>query len=100
MMMTLEELRKRLSGRLHAADINELCRMAQDEDGDGMKAGLLGFAGDEDRRVASNALWTFSYFGAPARRWLQTRQAEVPEAPPRPSPRGGCLRDEGKSSNI
>lgn len=77
LMMTLEELRKRLSGRLHAADISELCRMAQDEAGDEMKAGLLGFAGDEDRRVASNALWTFSYFDAPARRWLQTRQAEL-----------------------
>ncbi|MDO4933706.1 MAG: hypothetical protein Q4E71_03760 [Prevotella sp.] len=76
-MMTLEELRKRLAGRLHAADIGELCRMAEGREGDGMKAALFCLAGDGDRRVASNALWVFSRFRAPERRWLQARQEEL-----------------------
>lgn len=76
-MKTLEELRMRLAGRLHAADIEGLCRMAEGSGGDGMKAALFCLAGDGDRRVASNALWVFSRFRAPERRWLQARQEEL-----------------------
>ena len=77
MMTALEELRKRLAGHLHAADISGLCRMAEGREGDGMKAALFSLVGDGDRRVASNALWVFSHFKAPERRWLQARQEEL-----------------------
>lgn len=75
--MTICQLRKRLSERIHAADIAELCLMAQCTEGNGMKAMLFKLAGDKDRRVASNALWVFSHFNASDRSWLQNKQKEL-----------------------
>lgn len=75
--MTICQLRQRLSGRIHAADIADLCLMAQCTDGNGMKAMLFKLAGDKDRRVASNALWVFSHFNASGRSWLLDRQQEL-----------------------
>lgn len=73
--------------RIHASDIAELCRMAGGDGGDegcaevgdgcGMTQMLMEFAGDVDRRVASNALWVLTHYKAPERRLLAHRQNEL-----------------------
>lgn len=72
--MRLCELRGRLSGRIHAADVAGLSRMAQGERGDGMKAMLWALALGDDIRVARNALWVFTHLDRADMGWLAARQ--------------------------
>lgn len=72
--MRLCELRERLAGRIHAADIAELGRVAHGERGSGVKSMLYSLAFCDDRRVSSNALWVFSHFKPEDMRWLAARR--------------------------
>lgn len=75
----MEELRKRLAGRLHIADIKALAFKAEDERNLEMFEALFGFIFDEDKRVAENAAWVLTHCRQKGTRRLCQHQDAVIE---------------------
>jgi len=73
----MKDLRERLSGRIFAKDLRELCLWACEEANEGRKECLYRLTVDEDDRVAYNALWVWSHFPASDLQWLLPRQQEL-----------------------
>ena len=66
-----------LTHRLSQSDINELCALTQGEHNDNLKEELYQLTLDSDRRVATNALWTFTHFSAVDNEWLYAKHDQL-----------------------
>ena len=66
-----------LTHRLSQSDINELCALTQGEHNDNLKEELYQLTLDSDRRVATNALWTFTHFAAADNEWLYAKHNQL-----------------------
>ena len=59
-----------LTHRLSQSEIMQLCALTQGEHNDNLKEELYQLTLDADRRVAVNALWTFTHFAVDDNVWL------------------------------
>lgn len=62
-----------LSHRLSIDGINEICLLVQGEQNHSLKEQLYQLTLDNDRRVATNALWVFTHFAAVDMEWLYAK---------------------------
>lgn len=62
-----------LSHRLSQSEINELCALTQGEQNNHLKEELYQLTLDDDRRVATNALWAFTHFALVDNKWLYAK---------------------------
>ena len=66
-----------LSHRLSMDGINDICLLAQGEQNHSLKELLYQLTLDDDRRVAVNALWTFTHFTAADNEWLYVKHDQL-----------------------
>ena len=66
-----------LTHRLSQSDINELCALTKGEHNDNLKEELYQLTLDADRRVATNALWTFTHFAVVDNEWLYAKHDQL-----------------------
>lgn len=66
-----------LSHRLSMDEINDICLLVQGEQNHSLKELLYQFTFDDDRRVASNALWVFTHFSAVDNEWLYAKHDQL-----------------------
>ena len=59
-----------LTHRLSQSEIMQLCALTQGEHNDNLKEELYQLTLDDDRRVAVNALWTFTHFAVDDNVWM------------------------------
>lgn len=68
-----------LSHRLSQSEIKQLCALTQGEHNDNLKEKLYQLTLDANRRVAINALWTFTHFAADDNVWLFAKHDQLIE---------------------
>lgn len=68
-----------LSHRLSQSEIMQLCALTQGEHNDNLKEELYQLTLDANRRVAVNALWTFTHFAADDNVWLFAKHDQLIE---------------------
>lgn len=66
-----------LSHRLSQSEIKQLCALTQGEHNDNLKEELYQLTLDANRRVAINALWTFTHFAADDNVWLFAKHDQL-----------------------
>ena len=66
-----------LSHRLSQSEIMQLCALTQGEHNDNLKEELYQLTLDANRRVAINALWTFTHFAADDNVWLFAKHDQL-----------------------
>lgn len=66
-----------LTQRLSQSEIMQLCALTQGEHNDNLKEELYQFTLDANRRVATNALWTFTHFAADDNVWLFAKHDQL-----------------------
>ena len=66
-----------LTHRLSQSEIMQLCALTQGEHNDNLKEKLYQFTLDANRRVATNALWTFTHFAADDNVWLFAKHDQL-----------------------
>ncbi len=66
-----------LINRLSQSDIHELCALTQGERNNSLKEQLYQLTLDDDRRVATNALWVFTHFSAVDNEWLYAKHDQL-----------------------
>ena len=66
-----------LARRLSQDDIMEICSLTQGKRNDGMKERLYKLTLDENRRVATNALWAFTHFALADNEWLYGKHDDL-----------------------
>lgn len=66
-----------LSHRLSMDEINDICLLVQDEQNHSLKELLYQLTFDDDRRVATNALWVFTHFSAVDNEWLYVKHDQL-----------------------
>lgn len=66
-----------LSHRLSQSEINELCALTQGEQNNHLKEELYQLTLDDDRRVATNALWVFTHFALADNEWLYAKHDQL-----------------------
>ena len=66
-----------LSHRLSQSEIKDLCALTQGEHNDNLKEELYQLTLDDDRRVATNALWVFTHFSAVDNEWLYAKHDQL-----------------------
>ena len=66
-----------LSHRLSMDGINDICLLVQGEQNHSLKEQLYQLTLDDDRRVAVNALWTFTRFTAADNEWLYVKHDQL-----------------------
>ena len=66
-----------LNHRLSQSDIHELCALTQGEQNNHLKEELYQLTLDNDRRVAINALWTFTHFALADNEWLYAKHDQL-----------------------
>lgn len=66
-----------LTHRLSQSEIKQLCALTQGEHNDNLKEELYQFTLDANRRVAINALWTFTHFDAGDNVWLFAKHDQL-----------------------
>ena len=66
-----------LSHRLSMDGINDICLLVQGEQNHSLKEQLYQLTLDDDRRVAVNALWTFTHFDADDNVWLFAKHDQL-----------------------
>lgn len=71
------DLRNKLSSRLHANDIYEICSLIQSTKEDSEKNEFYRLLFDTDQRVANNAAWIFTHFDLLHNKWLYAKQNEL-----------------------
>ena len=62
-----------LSHRLSMDGINDICLLVQGEQNHSLKEQLYQLTLDNDRRVATNALWVFTHFALADNEWLYAK---------------------------
>ena len=68
-----------LTHRLSQSEIMQLCALTQGEHNDNLKEELYQLTLDANRRVAINALWTFTHFAADDNVWLFAKHDQLIE---------------------
>ena len=66
-----------LTHRLSQSEIKELCALTHGARNNHLKEELYQFTLDDDRRVAVNALWTFTHFTAADSEWLYAKHDQL-----------------------
>ena len=66
-----------LSHRLSMDGINEICLLVQGEQNHSLKEQLYQLTLDNDRRVATNALWVFTHFAVVDNEWLYAKHDQL-----------------------
>lgn len=66
-----------LTHRLSQSEIMQLCALTQGEHNNHLKEELYQLTLDDDRRVAVNALWTFTHFAAADNVWLFAKHDQL-----------------------
>ena len=66
-----------LINRLSQSDIHELCALTQGGRNNSLKEQLYQLTLDNDRRVATNALWVFTHFSAVDNEWLYAKHDQL-----------------------
>ena len=66
-----------LTHRLSQSEIKQLCALTQGEHNDNLKEKLYQLTLDANRRVAINALWTFTHFAADDNVWLFAKHDQL-----------------------
>ena len=66
-----------LSHRLSIDGINDICLLVQSEQNHSLKEQLYQLTLDNDRRVATNALWVFTHFSAADNEWLYAKYDQL-----------------------
>ena len=66
-----------LSHRLSMDGINDICLLVQGEQNHSLKEQLYQLTLDNDRRVATNALWVFTHFSAVDNEWLFAKHDQL-----------------------
>ena len=66
-----------LTHRLSQSEIKQLCAFTQGEHNDNLKEELYQLTLDANRRVAINALWTFTHFAADDNVWLFAKHDQL-----------------------
>ena len=66
-----------LSHRLSMDEINDICLLVQGEQNHSLKELLYQLTFDDDRRVATNALWVFTHFAAVDNEWLYAKHDQL-----------------------
>ena len=66
-----------LSHRLSMDEINDICLLVQGEQNHSLKELLYQLTFDDDRRVATNALWLFTHFSAVDNEWLYAKHDQL-----------------------
>ena len=74
-----------LSHRLSMDGINDICLLVQGEQNHSLKEQLYQLTLDNDRRVATNALWVFTHFSAVDNEWLYAKHDQLIDR---------CLKEE------
>jgi len=64
------QMKSRLEHRISPTDIKEICALTQGKQNDALKEELYRLSMDEDRRVATNALWVFTHLASADNEWL------------------------------
>lgn len=70
-------IRNKLTQRLSADDIHEICFYTQGERNNSHKEELYACIKDGDEKVSYNALWVFTHFDPYNFQWLAPRQDEL-----------------------
>ena len=68
-----------LTQRLSQSEIKQLCALTHGARNNHLKEGLYQLTLDDDRRVAVNALWTFTHFAAADNEWLYAKHDQLIE---------------------
>lgn len=68
-----------LTHRLSQSETKQLCALTQGEHNDNLKEELYQLTLDANRRVAINALWTFTHFAADDNVWLFAKHDQLIE---------------------
>ena len=68
-----------LTQRLSQSEIMQLCASTHGAHNNHLKEGLYQLTLDDDRRVAVNALWTFTHFAAADNEWLYAKHDQLIE---------------------
>ena len=63
--------------RLSLQEIKELCIVTHGEQNNHLKEELYQLTLDDDRRVATNALWTFTHFASDDNKWLYAKHDQL-----------------------
>ena len=66
-----------LTHRFSQSEIKELCALTHGARNNHLKEGLYQLTLDDDRRVAVNALWTFTHFAADDNVWLFAKHDQL-----------------------
>ena len=66
-----------LINRLSQSDIHELCALTQGGRNNSLKEQLYQLTLDDDRRVATNALWVFTHFALADNEWLYAKHDQL-----------------------
>ena len=66
-----------LTQRLSQSEIKQLCALNHGARNNHLKEGLYQLTLDDDRRVAVNALWTFTHFAADDNVWLFAKHDQL-----------------------
>ena len=66
-----------LSHRLSMDEIKDVCLLVQGEQKHSLKEQLYQLTLDDDRRVATNALWVFTHFAAVDIEWLYAKHDQL-----------------------
>lgn len=66
-----------LSHRLSMDGIKDVCLLVQGEQKHSLKEQLYQLTLDNDRRVATNALWVFTHFSAADNEWLYAKHNQI-----------------------
>lgn len=66
-----------LSHRLSMDGINDICLFVQGEQNHSLKEQLYQLTLDNDRRVATNALWVFTHFALADNEWLYAKHDQL-----------------------
>ena len=70
-------MKLQLNHRLSQSDIHELCALTQGGRNDSLKEQLYQLTLDDDRRVATNALWVFTHFSAVDNEWIYAKRDQL-----------------------
>ena len=68
-----------LTHRLSQSEIKQLCALTQGARNNHLKEELYQLTLDDDRRVATNALWVFTHFAAVDMEWLYAKHDQLIE---------------------
>ena len=70
-------MKLQLNHRLSQSDIHELCALTQGGRNNSLKEQLYQLTLDDDRRVATNALWVFTHFALADNVWLFAKHDQL-----------------------